>query len=656
MKETQIKTPESSFNKTLDGTKATKMGIENENDPAPLSEENNNNKTYEQINNNIANSIIKINPSWIKKKCSQKLILIVIGAIAIIIIIALLVILIVHSLKNSYNNSNYKSNSKIIINKNLKKIGKNKVIGLYFGTSISGYYILEKNEKIHTDSFPSELILDEDSERGLFYGHKAHSYPKNDLAKQKKLYFSNFKRYIDPNNSNNKIKSDFPDNHEVKLETVIIQYLSLLKENNLNYLGDENYNKWILTVPGLWDDKGKQLMKNVSNKIGMKDSEIILEQEASSLAFLYDDSINSKHLKKNKVYIVVDAGSSSVDICVNKIIDDEKKIIKQLMQPVSFRYGSNIINDKIIEVIESVCDKKTMIKMKNSNFDAWQIMLNDIELKKKEIDDSTSGEVSILTPFNNDKWNWLGMKNNWEGKYKDQIIIYNKTNINIPSNIIKSFINENIVNIIKEIEKIIDKISVIKEKIELIIITGGFSSSKMFQNEVNNHFKKAHFISFDKTPLETVMKGAAIYGLRPNQILYRVSPVTLGIGVYIYFEDNVGKCEKQLRDYEENMRCFKFITLIHKGQEIKNTDIISTKVIPWEKKNINISFYSTFNDNLTIEDCYKLEEMKLDLTESSAYLKNREIEVSLIFSNQVNATISEKSKSNKISSSFYYPS
>jgi molecular chaperone DnaK (HSP70) len=189
--------------------------------------------------------------------------------------VTLLIILIINSSKNSNNNSNYKSNDKIIINKNLEKIGKNKIIGLYFGTSNSGYYILENNEKKRTDSFPSELIMDEDSERGLFYGNKAHSYPKNDLAKQKKLYFSNFKRYIDPNNNNNTIKSDFPDNHEVKLETVIIQYLSLLKENNLNYLGDENYNKWILTVPGLWDDKGKQLMKNVSNKIGMKDSEII---------------------------------------------------------------------------------------------------------------------------------------------------------------------------------------------------------------------------------------------------------------------------------------------------------------------------------------------------------------------------------------------
>ena len=641
MEEKQIETPENSFNKTLDGTMATKMGIENEKGPAPLSKDNNNQVPYKKINNNIANSIIKLNPSFIKEKFSKNLKIILIAVCSILIIAILFIfIFIVFSSKNNNNND---------------KIGKNKIVGLYFGSSTSGYYILENKEKNRTDSFPSELILDEDSERGLHYGNKAHSYPKNGLAKQKKLYFSNFKRYIEPNNNIEKIKSDFPNNHEVKLETVIYQYLSLMKENNLNNLGDENDIKWILTVPGFWDDKGKQLMKNVSNKIGMKDSEIILEQEASSLAFLYDDNIDSKHLKKNKVYIVVDAGFTSVDICVNKIIDRKKKIIKQLMQPLSFRYGSNIINDKIIKVIESVCDKK-MEEMRDSNFDEWQIMLNDIELKKKEIDNSTSGEISILTPFNNDKWNWVGMKNNWEGKYKDQKIIYNRTNINIPSSIIKSFINENIDNIIKEIEAIIDKMSIIKEKIELIIITGGFSNSKMFQNEINEHFKKAHFISFDKNPLETVMKGAAIYGLRPNQILYRVSPVTIGIGIYIYFEDNVGKCEKQLRDDEENMRCHKFITLIKKGQEMKSDDIISTKVIPWEKKNINISFYSTFNDNLSIDDCCKLEEMKLNLSESKEYLKNREIEVSLSFSNLVSASISEKSTSNKISSLFYYPS
>ena len=98
MEQKQVETPENSFNKTVDGTRPTKMGIENENSPAPLSKENNNQNAYEQINNNIANSIIKINPSKIKEQFSTKFILIISSAFALIILMAL-IILIIHSSK-----------------------------------------------------------------------------------------------------------------------------------------------------------------------------------------------------------------------------------------------------------------------------------------------------------------------------------------------------------------------------------------------------------------------------------------------------------------------------------------------------------------------------------------------------------------------------
>ena len=146
----------------------------------------------------------------------------------------------------------------------------------------------------------------------------------------------------------------------------------------------------------------------------MIDSEIILQQEAASLSILYDENIDKKHLSKNKAYIVVNAGFSSVDICVNKIIDD-KKNIKQLIQPMSFRYGSNTINEKIINVIESVYDKKKIDEVRKKNYDDWQKTLDDIELKKNEINETTNGDINIITPFNNDKWNWLGLKDTWEG-------------------------------------------------------------------------------------------------------------------------------------------------------------------------------------------------------------------------------------------------
>lgn len=503
--------------------------------------------------------------------------------------------------------------------------------------------------------FPSDLILDEDSERGLFYGNEAHNYSKNNLEKQKKLYFHNYKRYIDPENNYNqkKIKSDYPEGHEVSLTTVISQYFSLFKENILKNINEKDI-KWILTVPGLWDEKGKELMLTIGNKIGMKNSEIILEQEAASLSVLYDEYINKKHLKKNKSYITIDAGFDSVEICVNKIIDNNKNL-KQLMQPLSFRYGSNIINEKIIELIEIVCDEK-ISKIINNNFDGWQITLDDIELKKKEIDENTTGDINILIPFNNEKFNWLGLKNNWEGKYNNQKISYNRTHIKIPSNIIKTFISDIAFNIIKKIEIIIEKMSIIKEKIEFIYITGGFSNSKILQYEIKKNFDKSHYIFFSDSPSQSIMKGAAIYGLNPNKILFRVSPITIGIGTYIYFEENEGKCLKQIKDEEDQLRCFKFLTFFKKGETIKNNDIISKKFFPLNIKNVSLSIYSAFNDTLTIENSHKFGEIELQLKNSNLPIKKMEIEISLKFSNYIKATISENNLKNNNESIFYYPS
>ena len=266
------------------------------------------------------------------------------------------------------------------------------IIGLYFGTSSSGYYIIKDN---NTDSniyglSSSELIFDLENKKGFKYGDKAHEYIKKDLENEKKLYFSSFKKYLSDKNLeyNTTIKSDYPLGYEISLKTVISEYLSLFKKNNidihLNIINTKEYDiKWVLTVPGLWDDKEKEFMENITNEIGIANVEIILEQEASSLTMLYDNNINKKYLHENENFILIDLGSSSVDICVNKIIKNNN--LKQLLQPSSFRYGSNQINSKIIEIIEFVWGKEKINEFKNMNFDGWQTTLDDIEKKKKKL-------------------------------------------------------------------------------------------------------------------------------------------------------------------------------------------------------------------------------------------------------------------------------
>ena len=590
-----------------------------------------------------------------------------ISILILLLIISIIIIgFMVSHIKKLEKKVNEFNQNKIIKNKqniNINKIEKDNnpkiLIGIYFGSSISGYYIIKDNDinSSNSSSFPSELILDKDSKRGLLYGDKALKISKNKFIAEKKLYFSNFKKYLSPNKNGNYnilVKSTYPGNEEVPLKTIITQYFMLIKEDIFeNYDFTLKETKWIFTVPGLWDEKGKQFMKNIIDKIDILDSEIILEQEAASLNVFYEfykDSKYKKYFKQNYTFLLVDLGHTSIDICVNKILDDNFNL-KQLLPPNSFGFGSNIINDKIIEVIVSVYQSKDKLnKYIKEDFDSWKITLNDIENIKIGINENINNNVGISIPFNKHNSKFIG-KDIWSGNYKDHKIFYDKNYIYIPSNIIKSFISDTVTEIIDKLDNIINRIGIINEKIDLIILTGEFSSSKILQNKLNERFKKSHGILFSKSPIGSIAKGAAIFGLMPDKIAYRVSPVTINIEIY---EKKDGECLNQIINDDNEILCSVNKTFIRMGETIKNNDIVSYKINPWDRKKIKLNIYSTFEKVLSSNNGKKIGEIEYELNKSNSLLKNIDIEVSMKFSNYISVSIKD-SNNNYKSYILYYP-
>jgi len=71
------------------------------------------------------------------------------------------------------------------------------------------------------------------------------------------------------------------------------------------------------------------------------------------------------------------------------------------------------------------------------------------------------------------------------------------------------------------------------DNIDLIVFTGGFSANKIFKEKIEE-YKKGHNseIIFMKEPQISVMKGAALFALKPNHIIKRIIPITIGITSY----------------------------------------------------------------------------------------------------------------------------
>lgn len=242
-------------------------------------------------------------------------------------------------------------------------------------------------------------------------------------------------------------------------------------------------------------------------------------------------------------------------------------------------------------------------------------------------------------------------KDIWDGDYKGQKIVYDKNFIYIPSKIIKSFISDIVIEIINRLDNIINIIGIINEKIDLIIFTGEFSSAKMLQNKINERYKKIYSILFSKSPIESIMKGAAIFGLMPDKLLFRVSPVTIVIEIY---EKKDGQCLNQIINDDNEILCSTNKTFIKMGETFKNNDIISYKIIPWSRKKLKINIYSTFEKVLSLNNGKKIGEIEYELNELKSPLKNIYIEISMKFSNYITVSIID-SKNNYNSYILFYP-
>ena len=508
---------------------------------------------------------------------------------------------------------------------------KNKIIiGLDFGSTQSGYQIFNnsiidfENGKIIT----TELIFDSYFKKGLSIGIKAKNYPKKNIESEKKLYFTKFKRNLDPKNKNNMANSTIPIGGQLENDIVIKEFLILMKEHIIENVGGINYLnikdiKWILTVPPLLDENAKNKMRELAIKAEMRNVEIALEPEVASLAIFYEKNIGEELLKPKNTFLLVDMGGLTVDFTAMKILDENHNL-EQLLEPVSYTFGSNFINDEIINIIETVYGKEKLDKVKKENYDKWEETLEEIEKKKKEIDDNEAKSFNLIIKFNDKRCGTLS--DNCKFTYNGTEIPYTSTSINIPNHLILKIINDLGNKILKKIKQ---KISETKEDINYIILTGGFSNNIILRKKIKNSLENsASDLIFLNEPEKTVMKGAALYGIKPNQIKKRIMPISIGISL-----DNN-----------------KFYTFVKRGESVDVTRTFSTDI---QLSDNSILFYISYKKKeINDENKRFLDEIKLPYIDST---DKRNITILTKFSSYMSVEVKEKGMDEVIKKILYYP-
>ena len=393
------------------------------------------------------------------------------------------------------------------------------VIGINFGSLNSGYYIIKDSNIIGNYNMNySDIILDEYGLKGLEIGYRAHIHSKNDLDKEKRIYFSNIKRYLvkDKRIDEEIILSDMPKQKEVTLSLIIEEYLNLLIENikkNENILNINNkYLKWVITVPSIWKKENINIMEDILEDLEINNYEIISETDASSVGLFYEDNIKQA-LIQNKVYMLINIDLFNIDITINLVKDDKKNKIKELIPSLSYNSdinGSYSINEQIIDILEHVFGYEDIQDKINNDYDLWQKTLDDIENKKLLINENMVEELDILTKFSEGYKKYI-LKDIWSEDYQNYKIKHSKGKVMIPLSLLKDIIHSYSKKVIQEIDNIIGNL---KEKVDIFIIGGEMAKSKILQDNIMRSYSKSHEILYLDDIEKTIMKGSAIYGLK----------------------------------------------------------------------------------------------------------------------------------------------
>ena len=306
-------------------------------------------------------------------------------------------------------------------------------IAIDFGTARSGYayqFVEDKDVKdpIFRNRWPdtnefypktlTEILLRPDGTVEA-WGHSARkrfTQLREEAAEKGYIFIDNFKTLL------HEIKERDQDGPFIMKEgkkfsvlRLIAEFLKLIKETALKDISEtlggegllnENEIRWCLTVPAVWKEDSKQIMRHAAELAGLigegsKEAErLLLVLEAEAAAVHCQQVMmrqNESALESGKVIMIVDAGGGTVDITVHEVIGG--KGLDELVPCEGGLHGSKYVDRTFREFLDYKLSAEAMDEFQTQWPVEYAKLMNDTwERMKCNYDATPNWRASIDLP------------------------------------------------------------------------------------------------------------------------------------------------------------------------------------------------------------------------------------------------------------------
>ncbi|KAJ6244633.1 alpha kinase/elongation factor 2 kinase [Anaeramoeba flamelloides] len=397
------------------------------------------------------------------------------------------------------------------------------------------------------------------------------------------------------------------------------KFVESVKNSNNKIKVDKDKIQWVLTVPAIWEDQAKEIMRRAFYKAGLiseKNSSHLLfcyEPEVAALDFFQDQRNNLDELN-NKKLLVVDAGGGTIDITLMKATIENNKIkeFEILMVPKGGDFGSIYIDQEFMKFFQSFLNlndnqfnqfknecSRGILKILNM----WEdikigTQIGDLTEKKENVIEIPNIIIKYLKKNFGIK-DFEGLADQFNERNQNSVLSEIEWNededqLKIKGDRIKSFFKEPI-DKLKEYLNNLRQTSEILKQTDIVFFTGGLSNCDYFRKIVQKQLGKNCQYFLSPYPDKSIVIGAVLFGFDPNIVATRRSQFTYGILHKPIFNPQIHDPKRKETIKNSNNqsieRCRNVIQpFIFKGDTIKLSEPIIKKHNPLKENQKKIIF------------------------------------------------------------------
>ncbi|KAG0611743.1 hypothetical protein M758_7G161900 [Ceratodon purpureus] len=395
--------------------------------------------------------------------------------------------------------------------------------------------------------------------------------------------------------------------------------------------------QWCVTVPSIWDNAAKAVMKTCMASAGLVDGRdgsrhpliMVLEPEAASF-FCHKVMSDEQVLRVGEKLLVADIGGGTSDIVVQEVVSVGKSgyRVREVTTSSGGLCGGGHVDARFIEFMHrkiGPCLQECINEQPNiysQLIQAWEHM------KANFGDRSTLGESTEINLPSRVVTKWEDYNRRMGIPERDS---YDELEISFQE--MQSIFDP----IIEQNAQLIDHQLKQAGKVKALVVVGGFAGSPYLMDYIRKRFAgKVPQILSPPNPGSAVCQGAVMLALNPDTVLSRVCKKTYGISHYDDYDENLD-LPMYRAVIDGVLRCSKrFSVYVRKGDKVDVNSCISKifyPTYPGQKTLTFPLFSSDMRDpRYTVGEGVRKEgEIAIDISKDMTLETGRKVKVSLFF-------------------------